>query len=121
MRGAVEALVQAALEAEMTEEIDVKGERETRLSHRSSYYSQFADRPGWHVAVAGAAGSDTPMREAEYFRPAARAKPHCPLRDPTAKPPTGRGEANGRIIAMLYPPANPATAVCVRGEFSYMS
>ena len=40
MRAAVEAQVQAALEAEMTEEIgDTKGERETRLSHRSSYYS----------------------------------------------------------------------------------
>ena len=37
---AVEALLQAALAAEMTEEIgDAKGERETRLSHRSSFYS----------------------------------------------------------------------------------
>src|SRR5438874_9251786 len=42
VRGAVEALVQAALEAEMTEAIGAaKGERiETRLSYRSGYYSR---------------------------------------------------------------------------------
>ena len=42
MRAAVEALVQAALEAEMTEAIGAaKGERsETRLSYRSGYYSR---------------------------------------------------------------------------------
>ena len=39
MRIVVEALIQAALEAEVTEEIgDAKGERETQLSHSSSYY-----------------------------------------------------------------------------------
>ena len=59
-----------------------KGERsETGLSHRSGYYSGSLIIPGWHAA-AGAAGSDTSMPEAEYFRPAARAKPYCPLRDP---------------------------------------
>jgi putative transposase len=42
VRAAVEALVQAALEAEMTEAIGAaKGERsETRLSYRSGYYSR---------------------------------------------------------------------------------
>jgi putative transposase len=42
VRAAVEALVQAALEAEMTEAIGVaKGERsETRVSYRSGYYSR---------------------------------------------------------------------------------
>ena len=42
MLAAVEALAQAALEAEMTEAIGAaKGERsETRLSHRSGYYSR---------------------------------------------------------------------------------
>jgi putative transposase len=42
VRAAVEALVQAALEAEMTETIGAaKGERtETRLSYRSGYYSR---------------------------------------------------------------------------------
>ena len=40
MRVAVEALVKAALEAEVTEEIgDAKGEREIQLSHSSGYYS----------------------------------------------------------------------------------
>jgi hypothetical protein len=100
VRAAVEALVQAGLEAKMTEAIGAKGERETRLSHRSGYYSRSLIIRGWHAAVAGAAGSDKPMRETEYFRPAARAKPHCPLRDPRAKPPLGRPEANGRVIAM---------------------
>ena len=44
VRAAVEALVQAALEAEMTEAIGAaKGERsETRLSYRSGYYSRAA-------------------------------------------------------------------------------
>jgi putative transposase len=43
VRAAVEALVQAALEAEMTEAIGAaKGERsETRLSYRSGYYSRW--------------------------------------------------------------------------------
>ena len=42
VRAAVEALVQAALEAEMTEAIGAaKGERtETRLAYRSGYYSR---------------------------------------------------------------------------------
>src|SRR5690348_8648552 len=42
VRSAVEALVQAALEAEMTEAIGAaKGERsETRVSYRSGYYSR---------------------------------------------------------------------------------
>ena len=42
VRAAVEALVQAALEAEMTEAIGAaKGERtETRLSYRSGYYTR---------------------------------------------------------------------------------
>jgi len=42
IRAAVEALVQAALEAEMTEAIGAaKGERsETRVSYRSGYYSR---------------------------------------------------------------------------------
>jgi len=41
VRAAVEALVQAALEAEMTEAIGAaKGERETRLSQRSGSYSR---------------------------------------------------------------------------------
>ena len=42
VRAAVEALVQAALEAEMTEAIGAgKGERsETRVSYRSGYYSR---------------------------------------------------------------------------------
>jgi putative transposase len=42
VRAAVEALVQAALEAEMTEAIGAaKGERtETRLSYRSGYYGR---------------------------------------------------------------------------------
>ena len=42
VRAAVEALVQAGLEAEMTEAIGAaKGERsETRLSYRSGYYSR---------------------------------------------------------------------------------
>ena len=67
----------------------------------------FADHPGWHTAVAGAAGTDKCVRP-DLLDLRAIAKPHCPLRDPTAKPPTGRREANGRIIAMLGPPANLA-------------
>jgi transposase-like protein len=45
VRAAVAALVQAALEAEMTEAIGAaKGERsETRRSCRSGYYSRYAD------------------------------------------------------------------------------
>ena len=51
----------------MTEAIGAKGERETRLSHRSGYYSRSLIIRGWHAAVAGAAGSDKPMREADIF------------------------------------------------------
>ena len=41
MQVVVEALIQAALEAEVTQEIgDAQGERETQLSHSSSYYSR---------------------------------------------------------------------------------
>jgi hypothetical protein len=64
LHSAVEALVQAALGAEMTEAIGAaKGERsETRLFARQRLLKPIVDHPGWHAAVAGAAGSDTPMR-----------------------------------------------------------
>jgi len=44
------------------------------------------------------------MREAGSLDLRGTAKPHCPLRDSTAKPPLGRREANGRVIAMLRRP-----------------
>lgn len=105
----------------MTEEIgDTKGERETRLSAPQQLLQQFADHPGWQTAVACAAGSDTCVRP-ELLDLRATAKPHGPLRDLAQKPPIGRRDANGRIIALLCPPANLAIAVCVGEEFSYMS
>ena len=63
VRAAVEALVQAALEAEMTEAIGAaKGERsETRIAYRSGYYSALADHPGRDLGAAGAAGPAGPV------------------------------------------------------------
>ncbi len=60
MRSAVETLVQAALEAEMTEAIGAaKGERsETRISYRSGYYTRWLITPGGDAGAAGPAGPD---------------------------------------------------------------
>jgi hypothetical protein len=70
---------------------------------------------------AGLAGSDTPLREAGYFGLPATAKDHCPLRDPATKASIGPPRSKRRVATMLCPPANFAIAVCVRGEFSYIS
>ena len=58
LRAAIEALVQAALEGEMSEAISAeKGERtETRVSYRSGYYSRSLITQGGHAGAAGAAG-----------------------------------------------------------------
>jgi hypothetical protein len=69
----------------------------------------------WHPAVAFAAGSDTCVRP-DLLELPETAKLHCPLRDPTAKPPLGRREANGRVTAMLV-----RRQISFRGRFSYMS
>ena len=56
---ALQALLQAALEAEMTEVIGAeKGERtETRLAYRSGYYPRLLGDAGRDAGAAGAAGS----------------------------------------------------------------
>ena len=58
VRAALEALLQAALEVEMTEAIGAeKGERtETRLAYRSGYYGRSLIHAGGNTGAAGAAG-----------------------------------------------------------------
>ena len=64
MRAAVEALVQAALEAEMTEAIGAgKGERnETRIAYRSGYYTRSLitciSAPNWNPTIDQSKGID---------------------------------------------------------------
>jgi transposase-like protein len=56
LRVAVQASVQAALEAEMTQTIGAeKGER-TETPYRSGYLHALTNNPGRHVGAAGAAG-----------------------------------------------------------------